>query len=229
MTCARSIRYTEWNKKNNELSQPIHLLLFSLLCDIIPLHNNKYKPTVSNAHALVEKTCNLDCYISSLFLQSKTKQIKMTIDIDDATTNKYLTLYINQKKVIEKNAEPHWTLVYYLRTSKDWIVFQTTIFYLKVFEIKNKKSPLNDQPLNLSILSYSFRIKSYWYKSWLWYWRLWYVLNSSNIIVSQNQICFLQVHVQLSSRNMILQQNQLLTLVSIHVWHFCVHWMVVIF
>jgi hypothetical protein len=42
----------------------------------------------------------------------------MTIGTDDKTTNNYLTFYINQKKIIEKNVEPHWTLVYYLRTSK---------------------------------------------------------------------------------------------------------------
>ncbi|CAF0901045.1 unnamed protein product [Adineta steineri] len=40
----------------------------------------------------------------------------MTIDVNDEKTNNYLTFYVNRKKIIEKNAEPHWTLVYYLRT-----------------------------------------------------------------------------------------------------------------
>ncbi|CAF0804309.1 unnamed protein product [Adineta steineri] len=40
----------------------------------------------------------------------------MTIDANDEKTNNYLTFYVNRKKIIEKNAEPHWTSVYYLRT-----------------------------------------------------------------------------------------------------------------
>lgn len=41
----------------------------------------------------------------------------MTDDKVTEATNNYLTFYVNRKKIVEKKAEPHWTLVYYLRTS----------------------------------------------------------------------------------------------------------------
>lgn len=47
---------------------------------------------------------------------------------DQETTTNYLTFYVNKKKIIEKNVQPHWTLVYYLRTS----TFSNVNYYFKI-------------------------------------------------------------------------------------------------